>query len=92
MPFLAVASAGASVAKAAGVSFKKPSPRYHGAFLMDDVYEIVFRRSGRSNDIYRVDIIRRADGRVIFSADVVLLNRDVLYKLVERVCDLAGAL
>jgi hypothetical protein len=52
-----------------------------------DVYEIIFRHNRD-----RVEIIRRSDGRVIFSSDVVLLNRDVLYKLVERICDLAGAL
>lgn len=59
---------------------------------MDETYEICFRRNRDQNSVYRVDIIRRNDGRIIFSADTVLLNRDVLYKLVERICDIAEAL
>lgn len=60
MPFLAVASAGASVAKAVGVSFKKPSPRYHGGPLFGTLNGFLSRiASGDVAAIREVDTARR---------------------------------
>lgn len=64
MPFLAVASAGASVAKAAGVSFKKPSPRFYGKLagtiteLQEGVEGKTANLNGRTyTDIETVDLM-----------------------------------
>jgi len=60
MPFLAVASAGATVAKAAGVSFKKPSPRYHGGPLYGTVNTFLSRiANGDVAAIRELDTLRR---------------------------------